>query len=209
MKAIMMRGTIIVFSVGVIAFLVYFVIDILTRLWRPAVKPLLKEDYLVTIVAIVLTLLLIVIAGLLFSPANLHGRWGRFWGRVPVINWFMGERRIPRTVHDMPGALVKFSDGSYYIAALVGTQKFRNKDGKLELMYKLYCPSAPVPWSGLPIVFAREEQVTLLQLSFAEVYGITTSFGRTAPEVLEELELKRVVDQQKGTLAQAPEDFQE
>ncbi|MEE8470148.1 MAG: hypothetical protein V3S51_02335 [Dehalococcoidia bacterium] len=189
MSRIMIRGTIIVFSLGIIAFLVLLLLDFLTRLWRPAIKPLVGEDYLVTIIAVVITLPLIAAVGFIFSRENLSGRVGRFLGRIPIINWFVGDRRIPQSVHDMPGALVRFSEGSYYIAALVGKQDFRNKKGEMELMYKLYCPSAPVPWSGLPIIFARQEHVILLKLSFAEVYGITTSFGRTAPQILEELEL--------------------
>lgn len=201
MKGIMLRGALIVFSVGVLAFLVYFVVDLVTRLWRPAIKPLVGKDYLVTIIAIVITVLLIAAVGLIFSRENLSSRWGRLLGRVPIVNLFAGEKRIPQSVHDMPGALVKFSEGSYYIAALVGEQKFKNKNGEMELMYKLYCPSAPVPWSGLPIVFVREELVVLLKLSFAEVYGITTSFGRTAPDIMEELELKATADTSPAQLA--------
>lgn len=194
MKQIMLRGTLIVFSLGILTSLAYFVLGFLTALWRAPLLPLVGRDYLVTIVAVVITALLIAIIGFVFSRENLSGRWGRFLGRIPILNWFLGERRIPQTVHDMPGALVEFSDGSYYIAALVGKQMFKNKNGGTELMYKLYCPSAPVPWSGLPIIFAKQEQVIPLKLSFAEVYGITTSFGRTAPEILEELELKSSAD---------------
>lgn len=190
LKGIIVRGTIIVFSLGVIAFLVYFLLDFLTKLWRPAIKPLVSKDYLVTIVAIIITIIFIGMVGFVFSRENLSGRWGRLMGRIPVINWFLGEKRIPQSVQEMPGALVKFSEGSYYIAALMGEQKFKNKNGEMESMYKLYCPSSPVPWSGLPIVFARVERVILLKLSFAEIYGITTSFGRTAPEILEELDLE-------------------
>ncbi len=202
MKATFLRGALIVFSLGVIAFLVYFVLDFITKLFRPAFSSLVGDDtYLITLIGVAAILFLIWAIGFLFAPQNLTGRWGRFWGRVPILNWFMGERRIPRTVHDMPGALVKFADGSYYIAALVGEQKFVDKNGTMHKMYRLYCPSAPVPWSGLPLIFARAEQVILLKLSFAEIYGITTSFGRTTPELLEELELTEgsMLDETKPT----------
>jgi uncharacterized membrane protein len=193
MKGMFIRGALIIFSLGVITFLLYFILDFITKLFRPAFKPLVGEDYLVTIMGVAAILFLIWAVGFIFSPQNLTGRWGRFWGRIPVVNWFMGEKRIPQSVHDMPGALVKFSDGSYYIAALIGEQKFRDKSGETHKMYRLYCPSAPVPWSGLPLIFARSDQVILLKLSFAEIYGITTSFGRTTPELLEELEFKQAI----------------
>ncbi len=125
----------------------------------------------------------------MFSNKQARAVFGKFAIRLPIIGWIFGEGRVPQSVHDMPGALVRFSEGSYYIAALVGRQKFVSKSGELENMYKMYCPSAPVPWSGLPIIFARPEHVIILKLSFGEVYGITTSFGKSAPETLEEIAL--------------------
>lgn len=177
----------IVFSLGILAFIIYTLLDLLVKLWRPLIISLTGRDYLVIPLTIVFTVLVIALVGFIFSRRKLFDRFSSFWARIPIINWFLGEKRIPQSIHDMPGALVRFSDGSYYIAALVGNQKFRNKSGELENMYKLYCPSAPVPWSGLPIIFAKQEQVILLKISFGEVYGITTSFGRSAPEILEEL----------------------
>jgi uncharacterized membrane protein len=190
MKGIFIKGTLIVFSVGIITFVIYFILDFITRLWKPAIEPMIEEEHLITVVAVVYTILLILIVGFIFTRENLFGRWGRFLGGIPLLNMFMGEKRMPQTVQDMPGALVKFAEGSYYIAALVGEQKFENRKGEIERMYKLYCPSAPVPWSGLPLIFARAEQVILLKLSFADIYAITTSFGRTTPELLQELELE-------------------
>ena len=186
----MTRGVLIVFSLGILAFIVYTLLDFLVKLWRPLIISLTGREYLVTPLAIVFTILLIALVGFIFSRRNLFDRFSSLWARIPVVNWFLGEKRIPQSIHDMPGALVRFSDGSYYIAALVGNQKFKNKNGELEHMYKLYCPSAPVPWSGLPIIFAKREQVILLKISFGEVYGITTSFGRSAPEIMEELSLE-------------------
>ena len=77
-----------------------------------------------------------------------------------------------------------------------GTVAFRDKNGEMDNLYKLYCPSAPVPWSGLPIVFAKPEQVIMLKISFGEVYAITTSFGRSAPEILEELTFEAEAEQE-------------
>ena len=191
LKTIFGRGMLIVFSVGIAGFFIYVVLDYITRMWKPVFKPFVVHDPLVTIIGVCMILFVIAATGYLFSPAKLSGRWGRFWGSVPVINWFLGERRVPTSVRDMPGALIRFSEGSYYIAALLGEQKFKNKNGEIELMYKLYCPSAPMPWSGLPLIFARADCVTLLKLSFAEIYGITTSFGKTTPKLLEELDINK------------------
>lgn len=192
LKSVMTRGTLIVFSLGVLAFIIYTLLDFLTTLWKPVITSLTGREQLNTVIplTIVFTLLVIAFVGYIFTQRKLFDRFSRFTARIPIINLFLGERRIPQSIHDMPGALVRFSDGSYYIAALVGNQRFKNRNGELEDMYKLYCPSAPVPWSGLPIIFAKREHVIPLKISFGEVYGITTSFGRSAPEILEELNLE-------------------
>ena len=200
MKNIIARGALIVFSLGIMAFLLYHILDFITKLWKPALKPLVGHDALVTILAVVMVFILVAAIGYIFSPQKLAGHWGRFLGKIPVVNWFLGQRRIPKSVKDMPGALIKFSEGSYYIAALLGEQSFKNKYGEIEQMYKLYCPSAPMPWSGLPLIFARTNRVTLLKLSFAEVYGITTSFGKTTPKLLEELDLGTTTEQEHSYL---------
>jgi uncharacterized membrane protein len=191
LREVLTRGALIVFSAGVLAFIVYTLGYILAGWWRPVVKSLTgsESSFVVVPLTLVFTALLVVVIGFAFSWKRLLDLFSRFAARVPVMNWFLGERRIPQSINDMPGALVRFTEGGYYIAALVGGQRFVSKSGEPESMYKLYCPSAPVPWSGLPIIFARPESVIILKLSFGEVYGITTSFGRSAPETLEEISL--------------------
>jgi uncharacterized membrane protein len=189
LKDSMARGTLIGFSLSILAFIVYTLLKILTDWWRPVITGLTGRESLVFPLTIIFTTLIIAIVGFVFSKKQARVIFAKFATRIPVIGWLFGEGRIPQSVHDMPGALVRFSEGSYYIAALVGRQKFVSKSGQLENMYKMYCPSAPVPWSGLPIIFARPEHVIILKLSFGEVYGITTSFGKSAPETLEEISL--------------------
>ena len=196
LRDVLTRGAIIVFSLGVLAFIVYTLVYILSGWWRPVIESLTgtDSDAVVVTLTLVFTGLLVVVVGFAFSWKRLLDLFGKFASKIPIMNWFLGEGRFPQSIHDMPGALVRFSEGNYYIAALVGEQRFLNKTGQIENMYKLYCPSAPVPWSGLPIIFARPEHVIILKLSFGEVYGITTSFGRSAPELLEEISLDDALD---------------
>ena len=186
MRHVLFRGTAIVFSLGILAFIIYYVLDFAITLWEPLIMAMFDREYLVTPLTIVFTIFVIILFGFLFTRQSMVMRTRK----IPLLNTlFGGKKKIPHTIHDMPGALVKFAEGSYYIAALVGQQKFMSKNGEIEYWYKLYCPSAPVPWSGLPIIFSKKEQVIPLKITFGEVYGITTSFGRSAPEILEELSL--------------------
>ena len=189
MKTIMSRGTLIVFSVGVLVAIIAFVLDFLTNLFKPLITPWLNMDYLVTPVAIIFVLILIFVVGFIFTRKTLFNFMIGIMGKIPFINWFIGQQKLPQTINDMPGALVRFAEGSYYIAALVGEQKFKNDEGYIEILYKLYSPSAPIPWSGLPIIFARKEQVILLKITFRQVYAITTSFGSSTPAIIEEFRL--------------------
>ena len=53
MKAIMARGAFIVFSVGILTAIIYYTLDLLTRLFKPLVMPWLGIEYLVTPLIIV------------------------------------------------------------------------------------------------------------------------------------------------------------
>lgn len=201
-KSVMTRGTVISFSVGIAAFFIYMLINYIIKIWKPVFKPIVKYDSLVAIIGIVMIILVVATIGYLFSPKKLSGRWGQLWGTVPVVNWFIGKRKMPKSVKDMPGALVQFSSGSYYIGALVGEQKFINKNGETHLMYKLFCPAVPMPWSGHPIIFAKAECVIILKLSFAEIYGINTSYGKKTPAILQEIDVKEIIKSERSYMAQ-------
>ncbi|MBE0479882.1 MAG: hypothetical protein IBX68_02770 [Dehalococcoidia bacterium] len=187
MKSILNRGILITFSLGVLAFIIYFVLDIVSRVWRPVIMSLFHNQDLVIPLTIVFSVMVILFVGWAFSPNRMSNRVGILLSKVPVLNWFLGDGRIPQSARDMPGVLVRFSEGAYFIGALTGLQKMKSKDGQVRVMYKIYSPSAPVPWSGLPIIFVTREQVIPLKINFGEVYGITTSFGRNTRELIEEL----------------------
>ena len=145
---------------------------------------LFNTEELAIPIAIGITIALVLLAAL----ASKYALTYRLLGRIPIINWFAGERITPESIKGTRGALVEFYDGCYFIAAFIGEGKVRTSTGDL-LLCKLYCPSAPIPWSGLPIIFAERKRVIPLKISFAEVYQITTSFGRSTREVMEEFGL--------------------
>jgi uncharacterized membrane protein len=172
MKKALTTGLLVVLPIGILVFLFKWVmIDFLAVLFRPLILLLFGKEYLVIPLTIVFTVLIIFLVGFLFS-----------W--VDIGKLF---RRIPKNIQGMPGALVELGSETYFIAAIIKKVKLKKDRGETTILYVLYGPSAPIPWSGLPIIFAKEEKVIPLKISFGEVYGITTSFGRTTPELLEEL----------------------
>ncbi len=88
-------------------------------------------------------------------------------------------------------AFIIISPGTYFLAAIVTKVKFKKKDGSIQNLYVLFSLYSPFPWSGLPIVFAKEN-VIAINISYRELYSITVSMGRNTPEVLEE-EIPKII----------------
>ncbi len=97
-----------------------------------------------------------------------------------------------KKIESSRGAIVKKTDGTYFIAAVIKKIKIVRWWGGLESFYLLYSPSSPIPWGGLPIIFATERNVILLKLSFREIYMIAASFGQSTPKLIRELKNQNI-----------------
>ena len=175
MKKILTTGTLVVLSIGIIVFMgKLVVIDFLAVLSRPLILALFGKEHLVIPSTIVLTILIIILVGFLFSR--------EFFAKF--------LRSVPRGVERNRSCLVMFGPEAFYIAAIIKEITFKRLSGDTKKYYILYCPSSPIPWSGLPIIFVEEKNVVLLNLSLRDIYNITASFGKNTPDVLEELRAK-------------------
>ncbi|MDD3399946.1 MAG: hypothetical protein WC919_04520 [Candidatus Paceibacterota bacterium] len=178
MKKVIATGIGVVFLVGIIMLFVKLVfLDMLFPLFKPFVLLIFgpEKSFLVVPVALFMTTLIILLAGFLFSRDCAK----KFLTRA--------VRKVPQGIESSRGALVKLADGSYLIAAKIKKIKIGRMDGGTDDYYILYSPSSPIPWGGLPIIFAKKENVILLKLSFREIYMIAASFGQSTPRVISEL----------------------
>jgi uncharacterized membrane protein len=197
-KDIFIKGGLIVFSVGIIVYIVYLFLGLLRTAWTPVIKYVFQTDDIASVniyqsyfTAIGFTLIIVFIIGFIFTRPKILAFLRKAFKTVSLIQMLKGSSsRAHVSINEKPGALVKFTDGSYYLAAIAGKRKFRDRCGDIVDMYILYSPSSPVPWSGLPVIFAKKENVIPLNLSFAQVYSITTSFGRNAPAIIEEPDME-------------------
>ena len=167
MRKIFAKGFLSLLLVGVIYFfgkvLVY---DLLVPIFRPLITSVIgiEDEYLVIILTVAFTIVVIFILGL-----------------IPFGVVF--KRRGIERSH---GAFVMINPGTYFIAAIVTRVRFKKIGGRTQALYVLFSPYSPFPWSGLPVIFAKEENVIPLKISYRELYSITVSLGRNTPEVLEE-----------------------
>jgi membrane protease YdiL (CAAX protease family) len=132
----------------------------------------IEEEYLVVILTIVFTILVIFIVGLI--------PFGALFKR--------------KGIEKSHGAFVLISPGTYFLAAIVAKIKFKNKDGNMRTLYVLFSPYSLFPWSGLPVILAKEKNVIALNISYRELYSITVSLGRNTPEVLDE-EIPKITEE--------------
>jgi hypothetical protein len=175
MRNIFFKGFLSVFLVGVIVFFGKVVIyDFLVGIFRPIIRSTfgIDEEYLIVILSVVIIIIIIFLAGLI--PFGL-----------------LFKRKGIEKSH---GAFILISPGTYFLAAIVSKVKFKKADGSLQTLYVLFSPYSPFPWSGLPIVFAKEENVIAVNISYRELYSITVSLGRNTPEVLEE-EIPKIIEE--------------
>ena len=167
MRRIFIKGILSFLLVGVIYFFGKVIVyDLLVPIFRPLIVSLIgvENEYLVVILTLVFTILVIFVVGL-----------------IPFGVVF--KRKGIEKSH---GAFVIINPGTYFIAAIITKVRFKKTDRRMQTLYVLFSPYSPFPWSGLPIIFAKEENVIPLKISYRELYSITASLGRNTPEILEE-----------------------
>ena len=174
MRRIFIKGFLSLFLVGIVYFFGKVIVyDLLVPILRPSIMSLIgvEDEYLVIIITVVFTILVIFIVGL-----------------IPFGVLF--KRRGIEKSH---GAFVIINPGTYFIAAIVARVGFKKVNRRLQTLYVLFSPYSPFPWSGLPIIFAKQENVIPLKISYRELYSITVSLGRNTPRVLEE-EIPKILE---------------
>jgi uncharacterized membrane protein len=175
LRRILVSGLIACFLVGILIFLLRFVIfDILAPIFRPLIL-LFGEEYLVVPLSIVISFLVVLGVGYLTTRVKFQNVYNRY------------IRRVPQDLETGRGALVLIGPETYFLAVIINEIQFKRANGEVQEYYVLFCPSVPLPWSGMPITVAEKKKVIPLVLSYGELYTIVGSFGRNTPELLVEL----------------------
>ncbi len=180
MKKILTTGLLVVVSVGILCYLLKAIIaNVLPSFFGPLIVFLGGSEALIIPLSLVFTFLLILLIGFIFSRVRFR----------KIIDKVL-NRTLPGDIERKRGALVKLCpDGARFIGAITKEVELKERNGTKK-QYILFCPSAPIPVTGLPIIVAGEELVTPLKISYGELYGIVSSFGMNTPKLLEEMEEK-------------------
>lgn len=173
MKKILLTGLLACFLIGIAVFFFEFlVVNVLSGIFGPWILDLTGRQYLVIPLTLVCTFIVILIVGFFVTRIKLQNLYSRYF------------RKIPKDLEKGHGALVSFGDGAYYLGIIIKETQIRQTDGSLEKYYVLYCPSTPLPWSGLPVIYVEQKKVIPLNLSFGELYSLAGSFGANTPPIM-------------------------
>ena len=177
MQKIFLSGLFTALLVGIVFYFFKFLIgDALSPLFRPLILHITGDrEYLVIPLTVVFSIIAIMLIGLVTTRIHFQSIFNRYF------------RKVPKNLEKSRGALVQLDDNTYALAIVIKEIEIKSPDGLIEQYYTLYCPGAPFPWSGLPVIYARKDKVRLLKLSFVEIYGIAGSFGENTPKTLVEL----------------------
>jgi len=177
LRKVLLSGLVVCFLIGILVFFFKFLlVDVLSPIFRPLVFLLFDDEFLVIPLTIVFTFIVLLIVGEISTRINFQYIYNKY-----IV------RRIPKDIEKGRGALVEFGPEAYYLAVLMKDVSFKRANGEVETFCVLFCPSTPLPWTGLPVIYARKEKVIPLKLSYSELYSIFGSFGSTSPEMLHEL----------------------
>lgn len=160
MKKVFATGLLVVLSLGILCYLLkLLVIDILPSFFRPLISRLGGPETWVVPLSLVATFILIWLIGFLFSQVKFR----------KIIDKIL-NKTVPGDIERKRGALVKLCpEGACFIGAITNEVKLK-ENGTIKKQYVLFCPSAPIPMTGWPIVVADEKLVTPLKISYHELY---------------------------------------
>jgi uncharacterized membrane protein len=186
MKKILLTGLLACFLIGIAYFFFRFlIVDVLAAIFRSLILALTNREFLVVPLTLVFTVVVALIVGLVVTRINFQEIYTHYF------------HKVPKDLEKGRGALVMFAPGAFYLGIIIKETHFRRPNGNMEKYYVLYCPSTPLPWSGLPVIYVEQKKVIPLKLSFGELYSLIGSFGANTPNVLCDLQSDEFTESSK------------
>jgi len=188
MRKILLSGLLACVLIGIAVFFFWFlIVDVLANIFRPLILNLTGQEYLVIPLALVFTIVIVFVVGFAVTKIKFQEFYARHF------------RKVPKDLEKGRGALVMFGPGAYYLGIIIKETNIRKSADKLEKYYVLYCPSTPLPWSGLPVIYVEQDKVIPLDFSFGQLYSLAGSFGANTPSILADLQIKEPRSSPEGS----------
>jgi uncharacterized membrane protein len=146
MRKILVTGLFTSFLIGIVFFLLKFLIaDALASIFRPLILDITgDQEYLVIPLTVVFTIIIILVVGLITTRIHFQDIFNKYF------------RKLPKNLEQARGALVPLESDTYVLSIVIKEIEIKMATGEVENYYVLYSPAAPFPWSGLPVIYAKK-----------------------------------------------------
>lgn len=190
-KRYFVSGVLVVVPIILTIVVIKFIFETVDGLLQPLLQKLL--GYSIPGLGIVVTFLLIILAGLLtrnFIGAEIHRLVEKLLTRLPIIRTIYSAAKqlleaiaLPSMSSFKEVVLIEYPRKDAYVICFI-SQKFKlEKDGQLRDFMAIFVPSTPTPISGMVIIVPAED-VIYLDMTIEEAIKYLVSGGVVSPVVL-------------------------
>lgn len=190
-KRYFVSGVLVVVPIILTIVVIKFIFETVDGLLQPLLQKLL--GYSIPGLGIVVTFLLIILAGLLtrnFIGAEIHRLVEKLLTRLPIIRTIYSAAKqlleaiaLPSMSSFKEVVLIEYPRKDAYVICFI-SQKFKlEKDGQLRDFMAIFVPSTPTPISGMVIIVPAED-VIYLDMTIEEAIKYLVSGGVVSPAVL-------------------------
>ncbi len=196
-KRYFVSGVLVVVPIILTIVVIKFIFETVDGLLQPLLQKLL--GYSIPGLGIVVTLLLIILAGLLtrnFIGAEIHRLVEKLLTRLPIIRTIYSAAKQLLEAIALPSmnsfkevVMIEYPRKDAYVICFI-SQKFKlEKDGQLRDFMAIFVPSTPTPISGMVIIVPAED-VIYLDMTIEEAIKYLVSGGVVSPAVLRQKKRK-------------------
>ena len=190
-KRYFVSGVLVVVPIILTIVVIKFIFETVDGLLQPLLQKLL--GYSIPGLGIVVTFLLIILAGLLtrnFIGAEIHRLVEKLLTRLPIIRTIYTAAKQLLEAIALPSmgsfkevVMIEYPRKDAYVICFISNKFKLEKDGQLRDFMAIFVPSTPTPISGMVIIVPAED-VIYLDMTIEEAIKYLVSGGVVSPAVL-------------------------
>ena len=196
-KRYFVSGVLVVVPIILTIVVIKFIFETVDGLLQPLLQKLL--GYSIPGLGIVVTFLLIILAGLLtrnFIGAEIHRLVEKVLTRLPIIRTIYTAAKQLLEAIALPSmgsfkevVMIEYPRKDAYVICFISNKFKLEKDGQLRDFMAIFVPSTPTPISGMVIIVPAED-VIYLDMTIEEAIKYLVSGGVVSPAVLRQKKRK-------------------
>ena len=203
-KRYFISGVLVVVPIILTVVVIKFIFETVDGLLQPILQKLL--GYSIPGLGIVVTILLIILAGLLtrnFIGAEIHRLMEKLLTRMPIIRTIYSAAKQLLEAVALPSmgsfkevVLIEYPRKNAYVICFISRKLKFEKDGQLRDFVAVFVPSTPTPISGMAIIVPAED-VIYLDMTIEDAVKYLVSGGVVSPKILRQIKQQPVSEPER------------